>query len=374
MKKPIWLASVGIIFILSAFLFYGQMLEQRYYQHQIALLGRLEADPDLFFSEDTTQDIAKGKEILSQTNYQQEALQRLKQPYHFNQSYMFFICLGSCCLVFALMTYKKQQLVTNLTHQLERLSNNHDLDHLVDDAIIDHQLKMIQNHLHFWRNENNKTYQRMRYFIEDVSHQLKTPMTTLNIYYAMMSDQSLKEKSLQQLNKMNTILDTLIKLAKLESHTFHFELQTHAFTPILENVFERLKPEMENKQLHLKKEIQDVMFYMDPLWMEEAIFNLVQNAIDYAYPDTKICVQLTQCDSGINLSIQSQSDPIPPEILNHLFDRYYTSQKHSNHMGIGLNIADQIIQSHHGSIRITNLNQAITMQIHFDLLLGKQKL
>lgn len=373
MKKVILTASLGMVLVLGAFFCYGRMLEERYLRHQLALLGRLEADPTVFLAEDQPADIANGQALLAQTTYQSEALESLSEPYQFNWLWPVLLVFGSTLSIISLACYYHHRLVVRLAHQLECLANDHPSNAMVGQAQLDHQLNRLKQRLAFWQNENQQTYGRMKNFIEDVAHQLKTPMTTLNIYLGLMDKTELKKLSLRQLKKMETIVNELVKLAKLEAHTFPFSFTWMPFTGLIEQVLERLEPDLAEKDLEVDCQIAPISAYLDALWLEEALFNLIQNAIGHAYPQTLLVIYLTQNESGIHLKIQNQGDPIPAEMMDHLFDRYYTSSPQSNHMGIGLNIAERIISAHHGSLQLTCHASMTTLSIHFDPITGKQK-
>lgn len=214
------------------------------------------------------------------------------------------------------------------------------------------RLKQEQNHL--------KTY------IEDISHQIKTPITAMllkeDILLEISDDKSkhLVEQMIYQTQKVQQCIESLLQLAQIESHSIVYNPQLCLFDDLLITIQDNLLPLLEKHDVSLISEGETELIYGDFQWLSTAIENIIKNCIeqkDHSY----INIKCEKHPSFHKIIIHDHGEGIRKEDLSHLFDRFYRSEFQKDHhgIGIGLSITKGIIDDHHGNIHVYNDHGAV---------------
>lgn len=201
----------------------------------------------------------------------------------------------------------------------------------------------------------------LREMISDISHQLKTPLAALNIYNGILDQETADQPELHQfillseseLDRMDRLVQNLLKLAKLGAGTVVLEKQPENLAEIFRDVKEHFawREEQEGKEILISGP-EELLYPCSRVWLTEALENLCKNALDHTQAGDRIdltweagpgCVKLTVADTGCG---------IHPEDLYHIFKRFYRSRfsKDSSGAGLGLPLARSIIEEHGGTI------------------------
>lgn len=200
--------------------------------------------------------------------------------------------------------------------------------------------------------------------IEDISHQLKTPLASLSIYQELLQDASLSPEdrmrfqalSAQELERMELLVQNLLKLTKLDANTVLFEKSPASVQMLLNRTCERfcVRAEQERKNLIQLPTDSALRIECDANWISEALDNLVKNALEHTQPGGTI--ELSARTIGDNICIQVCDDGcgIPEEDLYHIFKRFYRSRRASEQSGIGLGLplVKSIAERHGGFVEV----------------------
>lgn len=213
--------------------------------------------------------------------------------------------------------------------------------------------------------------------ILDISHQLKTPLAALNIYNGLLQDEDTKpslvkefaDLSEQELDRIETLVQSLLKLTKLDAGSVMLEKKTENAADMLRDIELHFayRARQEQKKIILSG-LDPVFLFCDRDWLSEAIGNIVKNALDHTEKDDTILMEWRALPSVVQIVIKDSGCGIHPEDLHHIFKRFYRSRfsKDRQGIGLGLPLAKAIIEAHDGSIEVdSELGKGTTFTINF---------
>lgn len=213
---------------------------------------------------------------------------------------------------------------------------------------------------------DNKKIEKL---LADISHQIKTPLTSLNILNDLLYEElepSKKEEFLnamtKELKKVEWLIRNILNIAKIDSKTLILKKEEIQVQTLLEKCkmsFDAIC-ELMRVSIRVKGEDPNVTMIVDEKWTSEAINNLIKNAIEHKaktieihYLQTALYTQITITDDG---------EGIAKEDILHVFDRFYKAQNSKqDSMGLGLAFVKGIIESQNGDIRVVSKKEFGTM-------------
>lgn len=199
--------------------------------------------------------------------------------------------------------------------------------------------------------------------LSDISHQLKTPLSTMILYNDILLNKNLtKEQEIDflknnenQLNRMRWLILNLLKLAKIDANAIELEIENQNLNETIEDVLENI----ESKALESKVKVEfiqrDIIYLKhDRLWLQEALINIVKNGIEHSGEGGRVSVNVEDNPIYTRIVIANTGEAIPEEELPHIFKRFYKGKKSakSDSIGIGLALAKAIIERHGGYIEV----------------------
>ena len=225
-------------------------------------------------------------------------------------------------------------------------------------------------------NENREK-EFLKNTISDISHQLKTPLAALNIYNGLLQGeaegnpaiQEFAERSEQELDRIETLVQNLLKITKLDAGSIDIEKHPENVEELLRDVELHFayRAKQEQKEIVLSG-ADDIWLSCDRDWMLEAIDNLVKNALDHTAQGGIIQMEWRQLPSAIQILVKDNGSGIHPEDLHHIFKRFYRSRfsQDTQGIGLGLPLAKAIIGAHNGTITVdSELGMGTTFTISF---------
>ena len=209
---------------------------------------------------------------------------------------------------------------------------------------------------------------RMRQdFVANVSHELKTPITSITGYVETLRDEELDEKTRQrflqiiarQSARMNAIINDLLQLSRLEHSGDKMERRKQLIFPILEEAIQSFTKAAEEKNIHFElKGSQRIRAAVNAPFLRQAVTNLLDNAIKYSNKNGNVSVFLKQDENKIQISVKDNGVGIHPKYHQRVFQRFYRVDKARSRelggTGLGLSIVKHIVLAHNGSVVVNS--------------------
>ena len=219
--------------------------------------------------------------------------------------------------------------------------------------------------------EQHKLENMRREFVANVSHELKTPITTIKSYTETLLDGAMEDEDLavQFLNVVNSesdrmarIVSDLLQLSNLDYKKTKWNKEILSVDSLLREIYLKMNiSAKERKQkliFDIEEDVNDVIFDKDGL--EQVVLNIISNAIKYTPNGGEIQVIASNQEDKVIISVKDNGMGIPEEDLGRIFERFYRVDKARSRefggTGLGLSIAKQIIEDHNGQIIINSEN------------------
>lgn len=226
--------------------------------------------------------------------------------------------------------------------------------------------------------ENEERAKRfMKDTLSDISHQLKTPLVALNIYNGIIQQEAGDAESIQEfaalseqeLERIETLVQNLLKITKLDAGTILLEKTVENVSELMMQIERRFAFQacQEGKTLSFSGD-ESLTLLCDRTWLTEAVGNLLKNALDHTQAGDRITVQWKSRTPLVQLIVQDDGCGIHPEDLHHIFKRFYRSRfsKDTQGIGLGLPLAKAIVEAHSGTIEVdSTLGIGTTFTINF---------
>lgn len=290
--------------------------------------------------------------------------------------FIFFILIISIFIIFIFIFVryirKQDKRISKLSEYSDQvLNNNYNLDIRDND---ESNLSILKNKIYdltVMLKERNLVLESDKKNIEkliaDISHQIKTPLTSLNILNDLMYEDIPNEKKEEflrniskELNKIDWLIKNLLNLAKLDSKTLILKKEEiNAY-----NLFLSCKSNFEVvcDIMGINIEIEanmSIRFLGDKKWTSEAINNLIKNSIEHKSKNIKIIANKNAVYTEIIIS--DDGEGIDKQDIPHIFDRFYKSKNSkSDSMGLGLSFVKSIILNQNGEIKVNSIKDSGT--------------
>lgn len=201
--------------------------------------------------------------------------------------------------------------------------------------------------------------------IADISHQLKTPLTSIRIMLDNISDnpdmpQEIREDFIQDISKqvehMSSLVISLLKIAKFDAGTIKMENEEIDAKKLIDSVINNLAILIEIKEIEVITKIDEkAMFIADYKWQQEALTNILKNAIEHSQPKSNIYIIVENTSVFLKIKIKDEGQGIEQKDLKHIFERFYKAKNcNEDSIGIGLSLAKTIIEQNNGYIKATS--------------------
>ena len=228
-------------------------------------------------------------------------------------------------------------------------------------------------------HELKEIEQRKNQFIIAASHELKTPLTTLNIYLQLLADyfqNPLQEKynsyvsgAIDQVNKINELINQLLDLSRIQSGSLDFSSSIFSFDDLIRKIISKTQAITPTHKIILKGKTVGVI-KADAERISQALENLLRNASKYSKKDDTIIVEMSEDKKYARVSVTDFGIGIEKEYLSKIFERFYRipgkKEETFPGMGIGLYLSQRIIKKHDGNISVesvANKETKFTIQI-----------
>lgn len=288
-----------------------------------------------------------------------------------------------CCVIFfafyVITTKNRYGRIAALTDEIEKVlhSGNTILIEDFDEgelSILANEVKRLFSKLKD-QNENLKKEKTvLSDSLADISHQLRTPLTSINIILSLLSAPEVSDERrfelvselMSLLSATDKLVTMLLKIAKIDASAISFQKNEVRVSDCVRNAAGVLEIAFELKNQTLEIDIDDEVFTGDIDWTGEAIGNILKNCMEHTPENGKITVRAEETPIYTAITISDNGGGIDGNDLPHLFERFYKGNNTSNNnFGIGLNLAYLIISGQNGTLRAYNKNGGANFEIKF---------
>ena len=368
--------------------------QQELLLHDYGVAGRLlnnenELSISAFTSQPNENDLERGREALASIGYDDTVSMRFLpavQTYR-NQTMLYVFLLlvflfGAIYLSLFLYLRRQHKAFSNAENTIRQFLDGNTTSRIECSQAGDwyslfHAINEMATILSAHAENQRHTKEFLQDIISDVSHQIKTPLSALKMYHEIIESHkdnaatviSFTEKSQREIERMEDVIYTLLKLARLDAGIIQMEKTPEKLSVLMQDVLERFETwaEREHKTITLSGK-EDIVLSCDALWVSEAIGNIVKNALEHTENGGHIGVKWGHSPLMTQIEISDDGKGIHPEDLYNIFKRFYRSRFSSDVHGIGLGLplAKAIVEAHGGTISVTStLGEGTTFTLNF---------
>lgn len=303
----------------------------------------------------------------------------------FIMSYICFILLIVIVLLISFLFYV-QRAIQNTIKQMNEIErnpkSNRQLKSFTSSLGLEHLLKKINN-IYSARQEERIVYQRretqIRREIENISHDLRTPLTSIIGYVDLIQDPQTedteKQEYLQIIKKRARVLQGFIQdfyeLSRMEGESYPILLDTLQVQSMVSEVAVAYYHEFNKKNIQVQIDLDEkpVFIIADKILFNRVLNNLVQNALKYA--KDKFSIHLHLLDNECIIQFKNDTDSMTKEELNFIFDRFYTGDvtRSNQSTGLGLTISKLLVEKMNGTITASMKHNCFLMEVKFKAVL-----
>ena len=293
------------------------------------------------------------------------------------------ICVVTTCFVLNCCYFwflrKRQERLRELSVQLDQLLHN-GTPLLISEysegelSILANQLQKVTLRLQESAEQSQSDKQSLAQSLADISHQLRTPLTAMNLTAAMLREPGLSEqrrmalgRELQNLvNRTDWLVESLLKLSKLDAGTVELRQEVVAVRELIHRAAAPLSIPMELRDQRLTVICGDETITGDTVWTAEALGNLLKNCVEHTPIGGTISVTAQETALYTAITVEDTGPGFDPGDLPHLFERFYRG-KHAaeTNYGIGLALARTIVTAQNGTIQAMNTGTGAKFVIKF---------
>lgn len=356
-----------LIFLLILLAFYGyqNILAENYERQVVSWIGQTEKDRTVSaFTEPDEEAYQKGCEALKEAGYEETGKIWLEKRIRSYGIGVFVAAIGIICIV-GLLTelHMEKRRKKALDNQLEE-----------KDRELEAKLAEEKEFLH-------RDRQKMGTYMENISHQLKTPIagTLLNLEVLLVTEEDEKryqklEDCVKKVQWMSDMTIVLLRLAQIDSGKIWMKRKKENLTGLIEECIDRTQPLAEEKGVGFEMDVpKECMLSCDGFWLKEAMENVLKNAVEYADTGSLIQILLKEDTDYYKLYITNRGKRIEEEKRELIFDRFYQMEQGSG-IGIGLHLAKEIVTLHQGTLKVVDrsgLEEATTFQFILPKMIAK---
>ena len=358
-----------LIFLLILLAFYGyqNILAENYERQVVSWIGQTEKDRTVSaFTEPDEEAYQKGCEALKEAGYEETGKIWLEKRIRSYGIGVFVAAIGIICIV---------GLLTEL-HMEKRRKKALDNQLAEKDRELEAKLAEEKEFLH-------RDRQKMGTYMENISHQLKTPIagTLLNLEVLLVTEEDEKryqklEDCVKKVQWMSDMTIVLLRLAQIDSGKIWMKRKKENLTGLIEECIDREQPLAEEKGVGFEMDVpKECLLSCDGFWLKEAMENVLKNAVEYADTGSLIQILMKEDTDYYKLYITNRGKQIEEEKRELIFDRFYQMEQGSG-IGIGLHLAREIVTLHQGTLKVVDrsgLEEATTFQFILPKMIAKDR-
>ena len=264
--------------------------------------------------------------------------------------------------------HRKENDIKDIIKCIEQINKkNYELQ---IDSISEDELSILKNEIYKTTimlkesaENSNKDKLNLKKSLEDISHQLKTPLTSIlvmldNIIEDPEMDVNIRNDFIRDIKRnvvnINFLVQALLKLSKFDANTVHFIKQENDLKAIIKESIKNVSPLCDLRNINIEFNAKDKSkIVCDAKWQIEAITNIIKNAVDHSKNNSTVTINLSNNNVYSMIEIIDKGEGISKKDISHIFERFYKGENStSDSIGIGLALAKTIIEEDNGSISV----------------------
>ena len=273
--------------------------------------------------------------------------------------YVTIIVLILSFIIAYFISHKLSKPIVEITDSAKKLAKgNYQVDFSNKEDIA--EINELSTTLNYAKEELSKTEELRRDLMANVSHDLKTPLTMIKAYAEMVKDITYKNKEkresnlntiIEEVDRLNNLVIDILSLSVMESKMMKLELEEFNLVDLVKSIINRYQIFETTLNYHFLLEANDsIIVKADKQKLEQVIYNLMNNAINYTGSNNKVFIKIKEEAKDILVEITDTGNGIDPEELDNIWDKYYKTNKNHQRMmvgtGLGLSIVKNILELH----------------------------
>lgn len=380
------LITFGIIILLNVMLYYH--VNKNYNNKIVNIISTIkEKYPEI--KDDEIFGIIKNKvktNTFNRYSFDLDGIVLIKENKTIFVSYfiiLLFIYL-IICLVYVIIIInndkRKEKEINEVIKIIEEINNKNYSFKMKD--INEEDLSLLKNEIYkttIMLNEiseiSKKDKKELEESLEDISHQLKTPLTSILIMIDTLlddedMDQNTREDFLRNMKRevmnINFLVKSILKLSRLDTNTVKFISKKESVKEIINEAILNVSLLSDLKNVKIETNLSDSFIICDYKWQIEALTNILKNSIEHSYENNKVLIESSENNAYVKIIIKDFGTGIAKEDINHIFERFYKGKDSDyDSIGIGLALSKSIIEKQNGKISVESSDDGTTFTIKY---------
>lgn len=380
------LITFGIIILLNVMLYY--QVNKNYNNKIVNIISTIkEKYPEI--KDDEIFDIIKNNVKTNNFNrysFDLDGIVLIKENKTIFVSYfiiLLFIYLIICLVYLTIIINndkRKEKEINEVIKIIEEINNKNYSFKMKD--INEEDLSLLKNEIYkttIMLNEiseiSKKDKKELEESLEDISHQLKTPLTSILIMIDTLlddedMDQNTKEDFLRNMKRevmnINFLVKSILKLSRLDTNTVKFISKKESVKEIIKEAILNVSLLSDLKNVKIETNLSDSLITCDYKWQIEALTNILKNSIEHSYENNKVLIESSENNAYVKITIKDFGTGIAKEDINHIFERFYKGKDSDyDSIGIGLALSKSIIEKQNGKISVESSDDGTTFTIKY---------
>ena len=380
------LITFGIIILLNVMLYYH--VNKNYNNKIVNIISTIkEKYPEI--KDDEIFDVIKNNVKINTFNrysFDLDGIVLIKENKTIFVSYfiiLLFIYLIICLVYLTIIINndkRKEKEINEVIKIIEEINNKNYSFKMKD--INEEDLSLLKNEINkktIMLNEiseiSKKDKKELEESLEDISHQLKTPLTSILIMIDTLlddedMDQNTREDFLRNMKRevmnINFLVKSILKLSRLDTNTVKFISKKESVKEIINEAILNVSLLSDLKNVKIETNLSDSFIICDYKWQIEALTNILKNSIEHSYENNKVLIESSENNAYVKITIKDFGSGIANEDINHIFERFYKGKDSDyDSIGIGLALSKSIIEKQNGKISVESSDDGTTFTIKY---------
>lgn len=295
--------------------------------------------------------------------------------------FLLVFLIGFIIYYFLHYNHKKDLELAEIISYIEQINNKNyklDIDNISEDelSILKNEIYKTTIMLKEQAENSNQDKINLKNSLSDISHQLKTPLTSILIMLDNLIDnpdidEEIRQEFIKDIKReivnINFLVQSLLKLSKFEANTVKFIKEKTTLDKIINASIEKLTSLSDLKNITFTRNLTSKKpINCDYMWQVEAITNILKNALEHSNNSSEILIETSENNVYSEIKITNYGQEISKKDLPHIFKRFYKGENSSaDSIGIGLALAKTIIENDNGRIEVSSNSEKTTFTIKY---------